>query len=385
LPATFAAGRLDRPLASPVGKLTNGVDQFTAGIANVVSGGITNQLREALYGETATKNHQGTFYNIGSLLGFGINLGLMLVNPCNASRLAGTGVRALNLLQGTSNAKDAYDRYQAGDYLGAARSAFFALLDFAQFGRTCFAAGTPLLTPDGSKYIEDFRVGDLILSRDENDPEAPIVTRRVVNLFRNYSPLLDLHVGGRVIRTTAEHPFWVVGRGWVAAHQIEAGDLLIGAEGEQTAVESIDGPSEPAPVYNLMVEDYHTYLVGSAFWGFSVWAHNANSYPDAPKGAAPNLEQVAQGVKAAGKYDATVGSLDEARQVIGKAMPGAVELPPAVAGQPYASPPPGVKKWFQVQPAEPNVGNMQPHIKYADWTQGRKGTGGSWGHIFFPE
>jgi hypothetical protein len=83
----------------------------------------------------------------------------------------------------------------------------------------------------------------------------------------------------------------------------------------------------------------------------------------APKGIALYLEQVAQGVKAAGKYDATVGSLDEARQVIGKAMPDAVELPPAVAGQPYASPPPGVKKWFQVQPAEPNVGNMQPHIK----------------------
>ena len=51
------------------------------------------------------------------------------------------------------------------------------------------------------------------------------MVRRVVNLFQNYSPLLNLRVAGRVIRTTAEHPFWVVGRGWVAAHQIEFGDL----------------------------------------------------------------------------------------------------------------------------------------------------------------
>jgi hypothetical protein len=66
-------------------------------------------------------------------------------------------------------------------------------------------------------------------------------------------------------------------------------------------------------------------------------------------------------------------------------MPDAVELKPAVADQTYASPPPGVKKWFQIQPAEPNVSNMLAHIKYADWTQGKKGRGGSWGHIFLPE
>ena len=33
-------------------------------------------------------------------------------------------------------------------------------------------------------------------------------------------------------------------------------------------------PEESAPVYNLEIEEYHTYLVGSALWGFAVWAHN---------------------------------------------------------------------------------------------------------------
>src|SRR5207244_1420054 len=31
----------------------------------------------------------------------------------------------------------------------------------------CFAAGMPLLTPDGARAVEDFRPGDLILSRSE--------------------------------------------------------------------------------------------------------------------------------------------------------------------------------------------------------------------------
>ena len=136
---------------------------------------------------------------------------------------------------------------------------------------SCFAAGTPLLVPDGSKFIEDIRVGDLVLSRDEDDPEGPFVAKRVVNLFQNYSPLLDLHLGGRVIRTTPEHPFSVIGRGWVAAQQIEVGESLLGAVGERTVVESIEGPSEPGAVYNLAIEEYHTYLVGAASFGASAY------------------------------------------------------------------------------------------------------------------
>ena len=89
------------------------------------------------------------------------------------------------------------------------------------------------------------------------------------------------------------------------------------------------------------------------------------------------------GIKAPGLFDDTVGSLDEARAAIKKAFPDAVELPPALPGKPYPSPPPGVKKWFQVHPPEPGVGNDLPHIKYVDWTTGKKGTGGSWGHLFF--
>jgi hypothetical protein len=87
-------------------------------------------------------------------------------------------------------------------------------------------------------------------------------------------------------------------------------------------------------------------------------------------------------ISAPGSYNTTVKTLEEARQLIKAAMPDAVELPRALPGKNYPIPPPGVKKWFQIHPAEPGVGNDLSHIKYVDWTTGKKGTGGSWGHVF---
>jgi hypothetical protein len=140
-----------------------------------------------------------------------------------------------------------------------------------------------LLTPDGPRPIDELKLHDLVLSRSEDDPEGPVEARRVVSIFQSYSPLLDLHVGGQVVRTTAEHPFWVVGQGWVAAHEIQAGDMLLGVKGEQTPVDSVEGPTAPAPVYNIEVEEYHTYWVGTPLWGFAIWSHNAGVCgPNAP-------------------------------------------------------------------------------------------------------
>ena len=186
-------------------------------------------------------------------------------------------------------------------------------------------------------------------------------------------PLLHLHVGGQVIRTTAEHPFFVRGEGWRAARLLQAGQSLRSHDDRWLKVDDVRQTDEVAPVYNLRVADYHTYWVGSRDWGFSVWTHNAC-----------RLDSRVKGVRAPGRYDTSAGSLDEARQIVRTALPDAVELEPAIAGQPYPSPPPGTQQWFQVHPPEPSVGNNMPHFKYADWTAGKKGSGGSWGHIFFP-
>jgi Pretoxin HINT domain/Putative Ig domain len=141
---------------------------------------------------------------------------------------------------------------------------------------SCFVAGTPLLTPGGSKVIEQFRPGDLVLSRSEFEPEGPVEPKRVEEVFVRTAAVLELRVGGRSIRTTAEHPFYVAGRGWIPAGMLAVGDPLTQHEGLPIPVEAVSELREIATVYNLRVADYHTYFVGCQAWGFSVWAHNAD-------------------------------------------------------------------------------------------------------------
>src|SRR5688572_13675382 len=93
---------------------------------------------------------------------------------------------------------------------------------------------------------------------------------------------------------------------------------------------------------------------------------------------------IIKGIRAPGRFDAIVGSEAEAKRLVKIALPHAIELPPATSGQLYPSPPKTAKAWYQVQPAEPQVDNNFPHVKYVDWSKGKRGRGGSWGHLFFP-
>ena len=74
-----------------------------------------------------------------------------------------------------------------------------------------FAAGTPIRTPEGSKPIKDVKPGDVIGS-------APGAL--VEEVFQTEQPIVLLRLGGKVIRTTAEHPFYIPGRGWVTAAEM---------------------------------------------------------------------------------------------------------------------------------------------------------------------
>jgi hypothetical protein len=77
-----------------------------------------------------------------------------------------------------------------------------------------------------------------------------------------------------LIRTTGEHPFYVKGRGWVAALELLQGDLLSSEDGQWVPVEEVYDTGEYETVYNLRIADFHTYFIGGSEWGFSAWAHN---------------------------------------------------------------------------------------------------------------
>jgi RHS repeat-associated protein len=141
-------------------------------------------------------------------------------------------------------------------------------------GGPCFLPGTPMRTPDGEKVIELFRPGDWILSRSEYDVDGPVEAKVVEEVFERTARVMSLDFGGRTIWTTAEHPFYVLGKGWRRAKELRAGDWLVSLEGVPVVLKQVGETGEATTVYNLRVADYHTYFVGSREWGFSVWAHN---------------------------------------------------------------------------------------------------------------
>jgi filamentous hemagglutinin len=76
------------------------------------------------------------------------------------------------------------------------------------------------------------------------------------------------------------------------------GDLLRTHDGRHVPVESVRDAGETATVYNVRIEEYHTYFVGSPDWCFSLWVHNASYLPEeGPANSGPGRirENAAQG------------------------------------------------------------------------------------------
>ncbi len=76
------------------------------------------------------------------------------------------------------------------------------------------------------------------------------------------------------IETTDNHPFWVEGKGWVFADELQVGNKLQKADGSNLTIDKVEFVKldEPVMVYNFTVADYHTYYVTD----LGIWVHNTN-------------------------------------------------------------------------------------------------------------
>lgn len=137
------------------------------------------------------------------------------------------------------------------------------------FGCNCFTAGTKVLTDEGEKPIEEIEVGDKVLAKD--DETGQIAYKKVEWLFqRDVEETYNITVGGEVITTTDEHPFWIVKKGWVESKNLVVGDVLTNADGKELTIEKIGVKKEHVTVYNFKVKDFHTYFVSN----LHIWTHN---------------------------------------------------------------------------------------------------------------
>ncbi|MEV6964289.1 LamG-like jellyroll fold domain-containing protein [Hamadaea sp. NPDC051192] len=149
-----------------------------------------------------------------------------------------------------------------------------------------FDPDTRVLMADGStRPIKDVRPGDEVLTGDTDTgrTEANAVTQ----LHRNEDTTLtnvtvrDITTGASyTIRTTDEHPFWdATNNRWVDAADLPVGTRLATVGGAHGGVvERVTSWVSLATMYNLTIDDIHTYyvLAGDA----PVLVHNDDDNPE---------------------------------------------------------------------------------------------------------
>lgn len=148
--------------------------------------------------------------------------------------------------------------------MGIAQIANLVSIVFSMFNPSCFTGDTEVYTSEGLVCIEQIEVGDSVWAYNFETNQTEL--KKVLNIWVKETDEI-LHVStsdGETIDTTTNHPFYVEDEGWVAASDLEIGDKLVTADGNEVEVTDveIEKLSEPVLVYNLEIEDYHTYFVG---------------------------------------------------------------------------------------------------------------------------
>lgn len=144
----------------------------------------------------------------------------------------------------------------------------------------CFVAGTPISTIDGLKPIEEIKVGDEVLSY--NEQTGQVEYKAVVETFERYEKeILRISVDGEgeSLGVTAEHPFYIrlhkardntFGEEddgeWTAAGLLQVGDEIRLASGNWAKVLKVGKQKKGATTYNFEVADNHNYFVGQLLW-----------------------------------------------------------------------------------------------------------------------
>ncbi len=273
-----------------IGGVLNPISGFTSLGGGVIGGGIDYMSG----GDFLSRGYQvGSF--AGGIVGMGAD------DFYKGATFLHAGGQTL--VNGTIMGGTAYAAYQ---YSGNMDTALFAGnlaavpgSIFARWAVTCFPAGTPVLTPNGSVPIEELCIGDLVLSRDQHNLAGQVAAKAVDQVYVREGELWELTIAGHSLQITADHPVYVEDKGWIPAGTLVRGNRvamlrqLVHATVERFLddfglsalsdcdwdsdwgeVESCHSTGKRTTVYNLRVTDWHTYFV-SLGDECCVWAHNA--------------------------------------------------------------------------------------------------------------
>ena len=135
----------------------------------------------------------------------------------------------------------------------------------------CFTGDTLVYTRHGYKPIKGIQKGDEVYSRNAETGETGF--REVEEVFCTTAHTI-YHVwidGKEEIKTTAYHPVYVEGQGWVTAIDLREGDAIETVDGMVCITKIVkERHEEPVPVYNFHVKEWASYFVGEV----RVYVHN---------------------------------------------------------------------------------------------------------------
>jgi hypothetical protein len=154
---------------------------------------------------------------------------------------------------------------------------------------SCFIAGTPVATEDGLRPIETVKANERIWAFDFESKKWSL--QPVVEPLKRYFTGKFVRIGVRddAITCTGTHAFWVTkgqalfdrpvpsdlpeneslwregmdGGRWVAAQDLQVGDVARLRSGEEASIEEITTWVDSREVFNLWVQHVHSYAVGT--------------------------------------------------------------------------------------------------------------------------
>ena len=137
----------------------------------------------------------------------------------------------------------------------------------------CFPEGTKVATPMGPRPIEMIGDGDLVLAFDKSGAIRTTRVNSVIVHEKGYVATLPADyqrsVGiveltfwsGKTLRATRNHPVLMLEDSvWRKVGFLKVGDLLVNENGDGEMIQTISETLPEETVYNLDLEEYHTYF-----------------------------------------------------------------------------------------------------------------------------
>lgn len=139
----------------------------------------------------------------------------------------------------------------------------------------CFVAGTKVLTNKGYKDIDKIKVGDIVLSYNEETKKNEY--KKVLEVFKHEKvddKIYSLNINNSIIEASSIHPFYVKtidGTKLVEAKDLKIGDIVINSDGNYYPIMQIVVKEMKSDnLYNIKVEDDHNYYVSNS----NILVHN---------------------------------------------------------------------------------------------------------------